>query len=118
MAGIANLLSIPQLEEDRFKVRDDTNGDWIVTSPSGEDIVFKRDTGLCNRMPYIDMRENHAGLALLQTVRKNFEGFTKKQAEKALLARNVQAMVGHPSDGEFNQMVSSPSMKNCPFGMR
>jgi len=110
--GIANLLSIPQLKEDGFKVRYDTNG--IVTSPSGEDIVFKRDTGLCNRMPYNDMHENHAGLALLQTVRKNFEGFTKKQAEKALLACNVQVMVDHPSDGEFNQMVSSPSMKNCP----
>jgi len=103
--GIMNLLSIPQLEEDGFRVRYDTNGDWIVTSPSGEDIVFKS----------IGMRKNHARLTLLQTVRKNFEGFTKKQVEKALLARNVQAMVGHPSDGEFNQMVSFPSINTVPL---
>ena len=90
--GIANLLSIPQLEEDGFKVRYNTDGGWIVTSPSGEDIVFKRDTGLCNCIPYIDMCKNHTGLVLLQTVRKNFEGFTKKQVEKALLARNVQVI--------------------------
>ena len=43
---IANLLSIPQLEEDGFKVRYDTDGDWIVTSPSGEDIVRHRSVQL------------------------------------------------------------------------
>ena len=71
-----------------------------------ENLDGKQEQGIS---PDINMRENHAGLALLQTVHKNFEGFTKKQVEKALLACNVQAMVGHPSD-----MVSSPSMKNCP----
>ena len=28
--GIANLLSIPQLEKDGFRVTSDTHGEWIV----------------------------------------------------------------------------------------
>jgi len=113
--GIASLLSIPQLEGDGYKVTYDTDADWLITTPAGGKIAFQQDTGLCNCMLYIYMSENHAGLALLKTVRKNFEGFAKKQVEKALLACNVQAMVGHPFNGKFNQMVSSSSMKNCPI---
>ena len=64
-------------------------------------------------MPYIDMREHKEAFALLQTVRKNFEGFTKRQIKQAKLARRAQAMVGHPTDEKFKQMVSSKSFANC-----
>jgi len=39
--GIANLLSIPQLEEDGYHVTYDTDTERVVTPPSGEDIIFK-----------------------------------------------------------------------------
>ena len=56
--GIANLLSIPQLEEEGYKVQYETDlTQWTVTTPQGKKIVFEQDSGLCNRMPYIDMRE-------------------------------------------------------------
>ena len=55
--GIANLLSIPQLEKDGFRVTSDTHGEWAVHSPQGEKLVFKRDTGLAENMPYIDVRD-------------------------------------------------------------
>ncbi|EJK61833.1 hypothetical protein THAOC_17605 [Thalassiosira oceanica] len=51
--GMANLLSIPRLEEAGCKVDYSTDGEWTVKLPSGEVLVFKRDTGVCNRMPYI-----------------------------------------------------------------
>ena len=97
--GIANLLSIPQLEEEGYKVQYETDlTQWTVTTPQGKKIVFEQDSGLCNRMPYIDMREVTEGFAMVQTVRQNFEGYTKKQVEKAIAARKLQAMMAHPSD--------------------
>ena len=44
--GIANLLSIPQLEEDGYVIDYNTRRDGVVTTPQGKSIVFKRDTGL------------------------------------------------------------------------
>ena len=111
--GIGNLLSIPQLEEDGYIVDYNTKWDWVVTTPQGKKIVFKRDTCLCARMPYIDLRESQDGIIMLETVRKNFEGYTKKQVERAILARKTQAMVPHPPDEKFKQMVNHESFKNC-----
>ncbi len=76
--GIANLLFIPQLEEDGYKIDYNTNHEWVATTPQGNKIKFKQDTGLCNSMPDIDVHEDKEGLSMLQTVKKNFEGFTKK----------------------------------------
>ena len=68
--GITNLLSILQLEEDGYVVDYNTNRDWVVTTPQGEKITFKRDMGLCSRMPYIDMREHAAGVTMLEMFHK------------------------------------------------
>ena len=94
---IANLLSVPQLEADGFKI-DYTNNIWTVTTPEGDIIPFKKDTGKCRGFPYIEMGSLEA-LALMQsvgkveTVRENYEGFTKRDVKKAVLARKAQAMV-------------------------
>ena len=50
---------------------------------------------------------------MLETVWKNFEGFTKKQVKKAILAREAQAMVAYPPDEKFKQMINHESTKNC-----
>jgi len=81
--GIANLLSLPQLEEEGWVVSYHTKNDWVLTDPTGEiKLTFKRDTGVASRMPYIDMREQHTGITMLQSVRKNFEGFTKTEVKR------------------------------------
>ena len=74
--GIANLLSIPQLEWDGYHVTYDTLKEWVVHAADGTEIVFKRDTELCDRMSYIDMRKIKSGFSMLHTVRNKFEGFT------------------------------------------
>ena len=56
--GTVNLLSIPMLEETGYKVSTHTDGDWKVTTLRGKVIVFNRDIGIYNRMPYIDLREH------------------------------------------------------------
>jgi hypothetical protein len=57
-------------------------------------------------------RQNEEGVAMVETVRKNFEGFTAKEVKDAAYARKAHGMVGSPSDDEFASMVST--MKNCP----
>ena len=111
--GIANLLLIPFLEACGYTVDYNTAREWVVTTPEDKDIVFERDTGLCDRMPYIDMRDHEDAVLMVQTVRKNFEGYIKREVKAAFLARKAQAMVGHPADKKFKQMVSAKSIKNC-----
>ena len=118
--GIANLLSIPALEEAGYKVESHTDKDWAVTSPQGRRTVFKRDTGVCRRMPYIDLREHgEEGLAMIATVRKNFEGFTPKEIERAIGSRVLRRRVGHPSEEHFKTIVSGKNAVNfnCPYGV-
>ena len=63
-------------------------------------------------MPYIDLREYAEGLVMLETVEKNMEMFTKKEIERAQLARVVQRQTGHPTDKHMKQIVSQRSLKN------
>ena len=89
--GIANLLSTPQLEKAGYVVDYNTKRNRVVTTPSGKEIIFKKDTGICDGMPYIYMREHQEAFAMVETVCQHFEGFTQKQVEDAILARDEQA---------------------------
>jgi len=112
-SGIANLLSVPHLEADGFKVKY-TDDLWTTTTPEGHVIPFKKDTCKCRGFPYIEMGSLTA-LALLQsmakveTVRGNYEGLTKWDVKKAVLARKTQTMVGRPSKRQSADLVSDSS---------
>ena len=41
--GIANLISIPKLEEYGYTVNTNTKGQWKVFTPKGKTILFKRE---------------------------------------------------------------------------
>ena len=89
-----------------------TDRDWVVTSPQGKRTIFKRDTGVCKGMPYIDLREHgQDGIAMISTVRERFDGHTQKEVEKAILSRVVRRRIGHPSEDHFESIVSE---KNAP----
>ena len=91
-----------------------TKNDWVAFTPKGKEIVFKSDTGVCKGMPYIYLRTNKAGLAMVKTVRKNFESHAKKrEIEKAKLYCNVRSMIGHPSNKHYTQIVIRKDLKNC-----
>ena len=53
------------------------------------------------------------GVALVQTVRENYEGYTKREVLRAKEARRAQAKIGNPSEGDCKGMVSSNMIKNC-----
>ena len=113
--GIANLISIPKLEADGYVVRTNTNGEWQVVTPEGENIPFKRDRGMCVGMPYINLREFKQGLVLIETVRKNMGGFTHEEIEAAKLSRQTHGRVGNPPERVFKQLIGTNDLKNNPI---
>jgi hypothetical protein len=117
--GIANLLSIPMLEEAGYIVSTHTQGDWAVKKPEGKKITFTRDTGtgVCAGMSYIDLHRNNEGLVMIETIQKKFSGATKREIEKAHLARTTQRRIGHPPEELFKEIVSrgENGIKNCPI---
>ena len=115
--GIANLISIPKLEADGYTVWTDTKGEWIVSTPQGKIIPFKRDKGMCVGMPYIDLQDYKQGLVLIKTVRKNMGGFTCEEIEGAKLSRKTQARVGNPPDAVFKQLIGTKELKNNPSSL-
>jgi len=103
--GIANVISLKALEEKcralgghlKYHSKDE-GGVFIADLGNGTVIPFKR----CPEtdFPFINLDE-HCGkdgiIMLLQSVRKNFEGFSKKEVQRAIHARDAQAMMGYPS---------------------
>ena len=87
--GIANLLSIPQLEKDGCTINYNTKKNWVFTTPKGKCFLFKLDTGLCTGMPYLDICENHEALVLIQTVYENFGKFIECQVNCEITVRDM-----------------------------
>ncbi len=84
-------------------------------------------------LPYLDLEESSEGgtlllmqhgwgtceresqtVSLVQTVRCNYEGYTKREVLKVKEARRAQAMMGNPSKADYKGMVSHNLIPNCP----
>ena len=52
---------------------------------------------------------------LVQTVCKNFEGFTKKQIKQATAACWLMGMIASPSERDFQGLVHLNLLKDCPI---
>ena len=111
--GIANLLSIPQLEKDGKTIDYNTKRGWFATTSEFNCILFKKDNCMFEGMPYLDVQDNHEELVLLQTVCENFGLFTERQVNRAIASRDMQARVAHPTDEKFKHMVSGKCLDNC-----
>ena len=83
-----------------------------MKTDQGDIIVKNNGKG----MPYLNLQELEAKVALsfVQTVQGDMEGYTRRKVEEAHQARDVQAMVGHPTDREFLRMVRSGMIVDCP----
>ena len=88
--GVRNLIHVPHLEAHGFTIDYNTKRNLVVTTPEGEKFVLKKDTSKFKGITFIEMGYQEA-LALFQsvskldTVRGNYEGFTKKDMVKSYL---------------------------------
>ena len=51
---------------------------------------------------------------IIKTVRRNFEGWTKREIGEAKFARTLQPRVGNMRDAKLKQMASVNGLKNAP----
>jgi len=66
-------------------------------------------------LPYIDLNSSGEEVAtmLVQTVRGNYIGYTKKEVMRAKEARRLQGMLGGPSNKEYANLVSAQMVSDC-----
>ncbi len=62
-----------------------------------------------------DEETAEVGSSFVQTVRGNYEGYTKREVIRAKEARRAQALLGSPSEKDYQGMVSGNMIKNCPI---
>ncbi len=93
-----------------------TGGIWAVTSPDGQvTIIFLIErAGVCKGMPYVDLTRpddhimfNVDGMVMIETVRKNYEGFTREQVTRTAEVCDALAMMAHPAEEKFKKHVVS-----------
>ena len=53
----------------------------------------------------------------VQTVHGNIEGFTRRQTERAMKARELYHSLHHPGVGNFKFMIRTGSIRGCPVTM-
>jgi hypothetical protein len=58
------------------------------------------------------LTKSETGQILVQMVRRNYEGYTKKEVLQAKKAHRAHAMIGNPSKGDYKGMVKSNMIKN------
>ena len=77
-------------------------------------VYFHKDK---QSLPYIDLDASmyYATTTLVQTVRSNYEGFTKKYIKAAKAARKLQVIIGSPGEKDYGGMVSINMIKNYPI---
>jgi hypothetical protein len=132
--GIANIFSMHKLERLYRITYDSWDGYYVVHMPWGEVKFHKDKQGLLyinldgsdeeTAVLLIQIMEQQdkekedstkEGVTLVQTVRGNYEGFTKQEVIKAREAREAQAMLGKPSEKDFQGLVSGNLIPNCPI---
>lgn len=107
--GLANMLSFHKLEQ-HHDVK--TAAETFVVHVESVGILFKKgELGL----PYIDLGTNHEELCFINTVRANYEGFTKAQIQKVKTTREAMAKIRNPMERKFIEMVHQNMNNNCPI---
>jgi hypothetical protein len=97
--------------EQKFHVSYDSHkqgGAFVCSTPKGTVILHRCPV---TKFPYVELSQDKSGAAamLIRTIRQNFEGYTRDEVERAILARNMQSRGGHPSEMSFKREVSRSS---------
>jgi Reverse transcriptase (RNA-dependent DNA polymerase)/Zinc knuckle len=112
--GIANILSLARVKEHGNQVTYDSNNgnEFIVYKPDGTARVFKESA---RGLYYMDASSNSGGVALVNTVAENRLNYTNRDYSRAVLARNIQKIIGRPSTRAFLKIIEKNLLPNCPI---
>ena len=108
--GILAILTIGAREEWLFQDYKGQDNAFVVHKPDGSTKVFKEsDRGLY----YHDTAGS--GTVLVNTVANNKTRYTERDYSRAVLARQIQKIIGRPSTRAFIKIVDNKLLPNCPI---
>lgn len=112
--SIANVLSLNSVKKKNRVTYDswDRNGVFIVHTENGPVEFHPSERGL--HFHDTASEDSNFEYMLVNTVRENFEGYTRYDIAKAKEARRLQGMIGNPTDKDFEGMVREQLITNCP----
>ena len=118
--SIVNILSLRQVR-DRYHISyDSSHPRFIVTKPSGKEFVFQESEGGLHSLDTMQ-QQNHrqqGHIFSVNTVWDNKKNFTNNDYLRAVRARELQVMVGRPSDKDYIKILKTNSLPNCPVTPR
>ena len=114
--AIANILSLRQVRDWYHISYDSSLLKFVVTKPSGKELVFQESDG---GLHYLDTthqqnQQQQGYMFSVNTVKDNKKNFTNNDYLRAVRARDLQVMVGCPSDKDFIRILKTSSLPNCP----
>ncbi len=92
-------------------------GEVVKVHTDGGIVEFKASS---RGLHYHDVSDpsSNMELMLVNTVRDNFEGYTRQDVERAREAQRIQGMIANPTKREFAGMVHEKPLTNCPITVR
>ena len=70
LEGIANIIFISRPEKYGYHVTYDTKYEWVVYTPEGGEINFKRKSGECKGIPHMELIKTYSRVMAIQILRK------------------------------------------------
>ena len=118
--AIANILSLRQVQHRYHISYDSSHRRFIITKPSGKEFVFQESEG---GLHYLDTMQQQnqwqqGHVFSITTVWDNKKNFTNNDYLRAIRARELQVMVGCPSDKDFMKILMTSSLPMCPVTPR
>ena len=109
--GIANMLSLSRVVKIYNVTFDSNKGDYfIVHRPSSFNLHFCRSK---EGLYYYDTR--HEQFSMVHTVTQNKELYSERQVNQAEQAKRTYAMIGHPSQKDFENIIKLNILPDCPI---
>ena len=112
-SAIANILSLGNMIK-QYRVTYDSNNLMFVVHRG---VNGKPDMHFCMHecgLHYYDPREHGEQRAFVETVEESKRGLTQRQIKGAKLARSLYNTLAYPSWKDFQWVVRSNMIKNCP----
>jgi hypothetical protein len=112
--SIANMLLLHETKQRHRVTYDSWDQDGVFQVHTDGGIVeFKPSS---RGLHYHDLSDpsNNVELMLINTVRENFEGYTRQDVKRAREARRIQGMIANPTKREFAGVVHVKLLTNCP----
>ena len=110
--GIANIFSMNEIEKLHRITYDSIDGYYVVHTYKGPVYFHKGNQGLS--YTNLDASIYDAATTLVQTVRSNYKGFTKKDIKAANASRKLKGIIGSQSEKDYGVMVSINMIKKLP----